>query len=163
MPEKLNKKPTRSEEAFAVFTTLPAEERNYAAVAEKVGASTATVKRWASKGRWRNRVAEREARVARRALDLLEAGEVTSRSRFLKIIELAVVKLARAIANGEIKGTFGDLDRLMRLKLFLESPEVPDGVPQKIVVNLIRGEPAAPPGEIGPREGDETEKEEQDK
>ena len=156
MESKTSEAPARVEEAFAFFASLPSEERHYAAVAERFGVSTPTVKRWASKGRWRNRLAEREAQIARKALDKLETTEVASRSKYLRVVELGVVKLARAIAKGEIRGTFSDLDRLVRLKLFLESPEIPEGGPQQIVVNLIRGEANAPAGtaEIRSGEGD---------
>ncbi len=116
--------------------------------------SLASVKLWASKGKWRRRVADRDVRVARRAMDKAETDEADTRARYLKIIELALMKLARGIAEGEVKGTFSDLDRLVRLKVFLEEPEVGQGGPQQVVVNIVRGEanasatsPAPGPGE----------------
>ena len=50
------------------------------------------------------------------------------------------MKLARGIAEGEVKGTFSDLDRLVRLKVFLEEPDVGQGGPQQVIVNIVRGE-----------------------
>ena len=58
---------TRAEEAFAFYASLDPRARRYAPVAERLGVSLATVKLWASKGKWRQRVAERDARVVRRS------------------------------------------------------------------------------------------------
>jgi hypothetical protein len=136
---------TRAEQAFAFYAELPAKERRYSVVAERFGASLATIKLWASKGRWRRRVAERDARVVRRAVDKVETVEVDHRARYLKMVEVALIKLVNGIASGEVKGTFSDLDRLVRLKVYLEEPEVGAGGPQQIVVNLIR---SGGPGDV---------------
>jgi len=128
----------RVEEAFAFYAELPATERRYSAVAERFAVSLPSVKLWASKGKWRRRVAERDARVVRRAVDKAETAEVDTRARYLKFVEIALIKLANGIASGEVKGTFSDLDRLVRLKVFLEEPEAGAGGPQQIIVNLIR-------------------------
>ena len=133
----------RAEEAFAYYAGLDPKERKYALVAKQFGVSLPTVKLWASTSNWRQRVAERDVRVARRAMDRAETEEVETRTKYLKVVELALLKLAHGIADGEVKGTFSDLDRLVRLKVFLEEPEVPQGGPQQIVVNLIRGEAKA--------------------
>ena len=129
---------SRAEEAFAFYAELPAKERRYAPVAERFGVSLATIKLWASKGRWRRRVAERDARVVRRAVDKAETAEVDNRSRYMKMVELALLKLVNGIATGEVKGAYSDVDRLIRLKVFLEEPETGAAGPQAIVVNLIR-------------------------
>ncbi len=154
----MNCKPTeaqaRAEEAFAFYASRDPKKRKYADLANLFGVSLASVKLWASKGKWRRRVADRDVRVARRAMDKAETDEADTRARYLKIIELALMKLARGIAEGEVKGTFSDLDRLVRLKVFLEEPEVGQGGPQQVVVNIVRGEanalatsPAPGPGE----------------
>jgi len=113
----------RTEQAFAVFAALPAKERSYAAVAERAGVSLVTVKRWAAAGKWQERVRERDIRVARKAADRTEAGEVDSRTRHAKLVELGLIKLANAIAKGDIRGSFGDLDRLVRLEGFLKGTD----------------------------------------
>ena len=105
----------RRERAFAVYASLPPNERSYAAVARKLGVSVPTVKRWGSDGGWRERLAEREAEVARKVANRAAAGQVDARTRQAKLVELGLIKLANAIAQGEIKGSFGDLDRLVRL------------------------------------------------
>ncbi len=130
----------RAEEAFAFYASLDPKKRKYADVADRFGVSLASVKLWASKGKWRQRVADRDVRVARRAMDKAETGEADTRARYLKVIELALMKLARGIAEGEVKGTFSGLDRLVRLKVFLEEPDVGQGGPQQVIVNIVRGE-----------------------
>ena len=114
----MNSQPTeaqaRAEEAFAFYASLDPKERKYALVADRFGVSLATVKLWASKGKWRRRVADRDVRVARRAMDKAETGEVDTRARYLKVIELALMKLARDIAEGTVRGTFSDIDRQVR-------------------------------------------------
>ena len=106
---------SRAEEAFAVFCSLPAEERSYTAVAEKLGVNLTTVKRWGSRGKWRQRLRERDLALARKAADRAGTAQVDARTRQAKLVDLGLVKLASSIAQGEIKGSFGDLDRLVRL------------------------------------------------
>ncbi len=135
----MSKKPPenpRAEEAFAVYASLPPDERSYASVAQQLGVSMPTVKRWGAEGRWRERLAEREAEVARRVADRTTAGEVDARSRQAKLVELGLIKLANAIAQGEIKGTFGDLDRLVRLEGFLKGTD--RNLPLKEVERLFQ-------------------------
>jgi len=135
----MSKKPPenpRTEEAFAVYASLPPDERSYASVARQLGVSIPTVKRWGAEGRWRERLTEREAEVARRVTDRTTAGEVDARSRQAKLVELGLIKLANAIAKGEIKGTFGDLDRLVRLEGFLKGTD--KNLPLKEVERLFQ-------------------------
>ncbi len=106
----------RAEEAFAFFASLPAETRSYGEVAKKFGVGIATVKRWGAAGHWRRRLNEREARIARQAADRAEATEVDARSRRTKLVELGLIKLASAIAKGDVRPSYGDLDRLVRLE-----------------------------------------------
>lgn len=149
-PESSN---PRREEAFAYYAELPSKERRYAPVAEHFGVSLATIKLWASKDEWRRRAAERDARVVRRAVDKAENAEADSRARYLKIVELALIKLANGIASGEVKGTYSDVDRLIRLKVFLEEPEASMGGPQQVLVNIVRtSDPAAGAIPVAPRE-----------
>ena len=144
MPKEPTEAATRQEQAFAYYAELPAEERRYAFVAQHFGISLATVKLWASRDRWRRQVAERDARVVRRAVDKAESAEVDTRARYLKIVELALIKLANGIASGEVRGSFSDVDRLIRLKVFLEEPDMPTGGPQQVLVNIVRtSDPAA--------------------
>ncbi len=112
-------KPTdnpRAEAAFSFFASLPTETRSYGEVAKKFGVGIATVKRWGATGQWRRRLNERQARIARQAADRVEATEVDARSRRTKLVELGLIKLANAIAKGDVRPSYGDLDRLVRLE-----------------------------------------------
>ncbi len=107
---------SRAEEAFALFSSLAPEERSYAAVAEKLGVNLTTVKRWGSRERWRQRLQQRDLAIARQAADRAEANQVDARTKRAKIVELGLIKVARAIADGDVKPSYGDLDRLVRLE-----------------------------------------------
>ena len=130
----------RAEEAFAFYVSLDPKERKYAVVAEKFGVSLPTVKLWASRGKWRKRVAKREARVARRVADTEETREVGEKSRNLKLVQLAIIKLAKAITDGDVRPTYNDFRRFIELAEALENPETATGGPQQVVVTIIRGE-----------------------
>jgi len=50
--------------------------------------------------------------------------EVTRRERGLQIVQLAVVQLAKAIAEGGMRMMLSDVDKLIRLETFLrDEPE----------------------------------------
>ena len=50
--------------------------------------------------------------------------EVTRRERSLQIVHMALVQLAKAIAEGDLRMTLSDLDKLIRLEAFLsDEPE----------------------------------------
>ena len=133
----------RAEEAFAFYASMEPKERKYALVAEKFGVALATVKLWASKGKWRKRVVEREVRVARRVADTVEKREVGEKSRNFKLVQLAIVKLAKAIADGDVRPTYNDFRQFIELAEALENPETAEAGPQQVVVNLIRTESSA--------------------
>ena len=155
MDRKLPDNP-RAKEAFAYYAGLDPKERKYALVARQFGVSLPTVKLWASKGKWRQRAAEKDVRVVRKAMDKAETDETNMCSRYLQIVQFALMKLAKGIADGEVKGTFSDLDRLVRLKVFLEEPEAGVGGPQQVVVNIVRtSDPAAGAIPVEPLPGDD--------
>jgi DNA-binding transcriptional MerR regulator len=116
MAESSGNAHTRAEKAFAFYASLPPEQRQYAAVAEHFGVSLATVRLWGSKGNWRRRVLEKEIETVRKAADRVQATEMDTRTKHGKLVELGLVKLATAIAREEVKPTYGDLDRLVRLE-----------------------------------------------
>ena len=113
----------RAEEAFAFFAALPPEQRAYATVAERFAVNLTTVKRWAAAGGWRRRVQEREVAIARKAADSVDSTAVSGRARQIKLLELALVKLVNAIAEGSVRGSYGDLDRLLRLEGILKGTD----------------------------------------
>lgn len=51
-------------------------------------------------------------------------GEIDRRERSLQIVHMALVQLAKTIAEGDIRMTLSDLDKLIRLEAFLnDEPE----------------------------------------
>jgi hypothetical protein len=94
-----------------------------------------TVKLWAGHHGWQERIRERDAVVARQAADQALHSSVEEQSRNRKIVQLALVRLAKAIANGQVKMQLGDLDRLIRLQAFLDGQEdlrLEDRTPEQI-------------------------------
>lgn len=100
------------------------EQRSYERVATELSVSPSTVKLWARSFRWRDRLRERDLDVAREIAGRTMTEEVSRRERSLQIVHLAMVQLAKAIAEGEVKMTLADLDKLIRLEAFLsDEPE----------------------------------------
>ena len=103
------------------------EGRSYRKVAEEFGVSVGTVKMWGRSFGWRRRIGERDAEVARAIADrsLKDGTERTARNR--KIVEMGLVQVAKAIAEGKVKATLSDLDRLIRLEEFLKDEQKAEG------------------------------------
>jgi len=104
--------------AFEVYLSL-GEKRTYRSVATQLGVSASTVKLWSRSFRWTERIAERDAQVARELADRSLQSAVDETERNLKIVRVALMKLAKGIADGKVKMQLGDLDRLIRLETFL--------------------------------------------
>lgn len=104
--------------AFEYYCSLGAH-RNYEKVAEEFGVAVSTVKTWGRSFGWRQRIQEREIEIAREVASRTIADEVNHRERNLKIVNVAMVKLAKGIVDGTVKMNMGDLDKLIRLESFL--------------------------------------------
>ena len=135
MGQKPSSPTSRTEEAFLFFSSLQPEKQTYAAVAEHFGVNLTTVKRWGTQGRWRHRLAERETEIARKAADRVATAAVDDRARRLKMLELATVKLVSGIAEGTVRGSYGDLERLLRLEGFLKGTD--QSIPREEVARLF--------------------------
>jgi transposase len=109
----------RHKKAFEYYYSL-GEKRTYQAVAKHLGVSKQSVKLWGREFAWKRKLKEREGEVARAMAARNVAAEVSNRSRNKQIIQLALVHLAKAIAEGKIKMNLSDLDRLVRLESFLD-------------------------------------------
>ena len=118
----LRKLPTEQERHLRAFEQYYARggERSHEKLASELGVSTAAVKSWSRAFNWAKRVAERDATAARQIADQSLQSTVDELGRNKKIVQLALVKLAKAIANGQIKMQLGDLDRLIRLQAHLD-------------------------------------------
>jgi transposase len=105
--------------AFEAYYALGAK-RTYEKVAVELGVSASTVKLWSRSFSWSTRIAERDATAARQIADQSLQSTVDELGRNKKIVQMALVRLAKAIANGQIKMQMGDLDRLIRLQSHLD-------------------------------------------
>jgi hypothetical protein len=100
------------------------EQRSYERVAAEFSVAPSTVKLWARSFGWQDRVRDRDVEIAREVAGRTMSDEVNRRERSLQIVHLALVQLAKAIAEGEIRMTLSDLDKLIRLEAFLcDEPE----------------------------------------
>ena len=77
------------------------------------------MKSWGRTFCWKRRVGQRDAEVARAVADrsIEDAVERTLTIRML--VEVGLVRVAKAIAEGKVNVTVADLDRLIRLDEFL--------------------------------------------
>jgi hypothetical protein len=100
------------------------EQRSYERVAAEFSVASSTVKLWARSFGWHDRIRERDLEIARDVAGRTMSGEVTRRERSLQIVHMAMVQLAKAIAEGDMRMTLSDLDKLIRLEAFLsDEPE----------------------------------------
>ena len=113
------------QEAFEIYVAL-GPSRSYRQVAEKLGVSLPTVKRWAKANSWPSRVDEREAQIARQVADRTIDSAVEDLERKRKLAKAALIRLGQAIGQGKIKLQLSDLDRMVRLDALLQGH--PDGV-----------------------------------
>lgn len=94
--------------------------RSYRGTAEAFGVSPSTVKLWSRSFSWRERIRERDAETARRVVDQTLQTQVHERGRRRKIVHMALLKLAKGIADGGVRMQLGDLERLIRLQDYLD-------------------------------------------
>jgi transposase len=110
-------------QAFELFASL-GERRTYRGVASQLGVSERTIRHWARQGNWKQLLREREVEGARRLADQTLESTVTQRSRNRKIVEMALVRLAKAVAEGKVRMQLGDIERLIRLQADLDRMDV---------------------------------------
>ena len=122
------------EKAFEYYYGL-GEKRSYDKVAKEFSVSPSTVKLWGKSLRWKQRLKERDLQVAREVAGRTLADEVNHRERNLQIVHMALVQLAKAVADGHVKMALGDLDKLIRLESFLR--DEPDSR-QEVVFGDLR-------------------------
>ncbi len=113
--------------AFEFYFAL-GEGRSYRQVSEEFSVSLGTVKLWGRSFDWTGRIQERDAEVARAMADRSMKKGIERGLRNSKIIEMGLIQVAKAIAEGKVKMTVSDLDRLIRLEEYLiEGPGGPGG------------------------------------
>lgn len=111
--------PQKHERALALYLSL-GEKRSYRQVAERLGVSVSTVKNWSRTHGWREYIQEKDAEVARQVADHAIDSQANLLARDQKIVHMALIKLARGIAEDRVKLQAADLDRLIRLRTYLD-------------------------------------------
>ncbi len=129
----LVKEQAHQEKAFEFYYAM-GERRSYEKVSAKFGVALSTVKLWGKSFNWKERIRERDIQVAREMATRALSDEVSRRERSLQIVQMALVQLAKAIAEGKVKMTLGDLDKLIRLEAFLS--DLPDSRQEVIFADL---------------------------
>jgi len=142
--------------AFEFYYGL-SERRNYKMVAEEFGVSVGAVKVWGRSFEWSRRLRERDGEVAKAVAERSMKDGIERGVRNLKIIEMGLLQVAKAIAEGKVKPSVSDLDRLIRLEEFLRE-ERKAGEQTKFI---IEWRDASNPSEEQDKEAGERETEEQ--
>ncbi len=120
--------------AFEHYYAL-GEQGSYERVAAEFSVASSTVKLWARSFGWQERRRERDAEVARTVAGRTMSTEIDRRGRNLQIVHLALVQLAKAVAEGDVRMTLADLDKLVRLEAFLcDDPEAR----HEVVINDLK-------------------------
>ena len=114
MSRLLKTEQPHQKEAFERYHAL-GHERSYERLARELGVVTATVKLWGRSFDWQDRIQHRELESARRIADRTETEAIDQRGRHRKVIEMALVKIARAIAEDRVRFQASDLERIVRL------------------------------------------------
>jgi transposase len=129
----LAKEQAHQEKAFEYYYGL-GEKRSYEKVSKKYGVALSTVKLWGQSFGWKNRIKERDLQIAREMASRALSDEVSRRERSLQIVQMALIHLAKAIAEGKVKMTLADLDKLIRLEAFLS--DLPDSRQEVVFADL---------------------------
>jgi len=95
-------------------------KRSYAAVAREVGVSKSTVKNWARAFRWQLRLEARQAYDNQILVDQTDEALKERTERAKKILDVAILQLAKLLSEGCLRASSRDLPRLERLKARLD-------------------------------------------
>ena len=121
------------ERAFEYYYAL-GEKRSYDKVTAEFSVSLSTVKLWGKSFNWKRRIKDRDIQIAREMASRTLSDEVNHRERNLQIVQMSLVRIAKAIVDGDVKMSLSDLDKLIRLESFLR--DEPDSRQEIIVADL---------------------------
>lgn len=130
----LREESERHRQAFEVYFAL-GPKRTYREAARQLSMSASALKLMARSFGWSARIAEREAAVARQAADQALQSAVSDSTRKRRIVDMALIKVAKAINADKVKVQVADLDRLLRLQHFL------DGGTMTLTPEMLKGKP----------------------
>lgn len=124
MPAILTTELPHHVEAFERYYAL-GDRRTYQLLAQETGLDLDSIKLWGRSFDWMRRIEERYAEAARQLADKAFADQVELSERNLRIVRAALARLAKAIADGQVKPRLADLDRLIRLEQHLLGLQAP--------------------------------------
>ncbi len=103
-------------EAFNFYYSL-GEDRTYAKVAVKFKRSVSAVQKWGGSFKWSERITERDEKIRRNVAEraVIEK-EVNHVERDIKILGRAILEHAKAIQEGKLKLSLGDMVKMMELE-----------------------------------------------
>ena len=93
--------------------------RSLSKLAQKIGVSASTVKSWSREFGWKERLRVRERDVVTATAKGAIKSQADVRRRNEQLLQLALVQIAKALAEGRVRITLADLDRLLRLEEFM--------------------------------------------
>lgn len=101
--------------AFEIYYAL-GDERSYAAVAEKLGMSTSTIKQWARKFGWRKRLNHRISWQSEQKVEPMDDARYEQIERAIRFLDAALRRMITHLAEGNLKASPQDLLSLHRLE-----------------------------------------------
>jgi hypothetical protein len=104
--------------AFEAYFAM-GPSRSLTRLAKQLGVSTNTTKHWSKSLRWQDRISERERQVTDAVAGDAIQEAVSTHKRNKKLLQLALAQVAKQIAEGRVRATISDLDKLLRLELLL--------------------------------------------
>ena len=127
MPEPGDRLPGERDRQFQAFEIYASGPRpTLQEVAQETGVSVRTIKAWAKKYSWKQRIQAREADLASQLAGRALAQGVEETERNLKIVRLAIGRVAKAISNEQVKMSMTDLESLIRMEEhLLGKPDAP--------------------------------------
>ncbi len=105
--------------AFERYAAL-GRGRSLQRLAAELGASESAVKAWSRAFRWRERLEARTREVAEALARESTEAEREELQADRRMVHLAMVRIAKALAEGHVKPTIADMDRVIRLRRELE-------------------------------------------
>jgi hypothetical protein len=110
----------RHREAFEHYYRL-GEGRSLGLVAGEYGVSEKSVAAWSKAFGWQQRVADRDAEIARSLRQRTDADVVAERLRVRRVVRDAIAEFANGIEEGRIQVvSVADFERLVKLGLLLD-------------------------------------------
>lgn len=115
---KVKKETLRHSEAFEFYYGL-GESRNLKRVSEEFGVTLKAVGQWSDSFNWQERIVQRDTEISRKMQEKNINTIINEKANYRKVIKLAMGQLISDMKEGKINYNIKDLDRLIRLDMYL--------------------------------------------